>query len=132
MTAPWCLAQRSTGVVHVGQPLVACPSEPGIGLVLEIQQADVPQGLRAEAADLDVVLQDGEGLADWFGRRLEELALEVVAGSPGQDAADVQALSLDLEQHVVGVDALGGAGVVGAARGVDVVVAAVEAVRPGG
>ena len=62
------------------------------------------------------------------GGRLEELPLEVVARAPGQVAADVQPFALDVQEHVVGEDALGRVRVVGAAGGVDVVVAAVEAV----
>ncbi len=46
-----------TGVVQVGQPFVASAFRARIGLILQVQQADVPQGLRAEAADLQVVLQ---------------------------------------------------------------------------
>ena len=61
-------------------------------------------------------------------RRLEELPLEVVARPPGQAAADVQPLALDVQEHVLGEHALGRVGVVGAAGRVDVVVAAVAAV----
>ena len=44
----------------------------GIGLVLEVQQADMPQRLRAEAADFQVVLEQRQrlarGRAAWAGR----------------------------------------------------------------
>ena len=104
------------------------PVRARVGLVAEVQQADVPERLRAEAADLDVVLEHGQRLAQAVGPRAEEPALEVVARAPGQDAADVQPLALDLEEHVLRLDALGRVGVVGTAGGVDVVVAAEEAV----
>ena len=39
------------------------PLRAGIGLVAEVQEADVPERLRAEPADLDVVLDDGPRLA---------------------------------------------------------------------
>ena len=58
MTPPCSLAQRISGVVHVGQPLVFVPSEPGYVWSREVEQADVAERLRAEAADLDVVLED--------------------------------------------------------------------------
>jgi hypothetical protein len=101
-----------------------------VGLVPEVQETDVPQRLRAEAADLDVVFQDGERGAQSVGPGLEEPALVVVARAPGQDAAHVQPLAADLFEHVRRFDPLGGAGVVGAAGGVDVVVAADEAKGP--
>ena len=61
---------------------------------------------------------------------LKELPLVAVARSPGEDAADVQPFPLHLAEHVLRKHAFGGAGVVGAAGGVDVMVAGVEAVLP--
>ena len=85
--------------------------------------------LGAEAADLDVVLQQRQRLAERVGRRREELPLVIEARPPGQHAADVQPLALDLQEHVRRIHAFGRGRVVRAAGRVDVVVAAVEAVR---
>ena len=85
--------------------------------------------LGAEAADLDVVLHQRPRLAAPVGRRCEELPLMIESGSPRQHAADVEPLSLDLAKHVGRVHSLRRRGVVGTTRGVDVVIAAVEAVR---
>src|SRR5262249_44110131 len=85
----------------------------------------------AEAADLQVVLDDGEGLANLVHPGVKELALELETRTPGQIAADVKPLALDVQEHVAGKDALGGVGVMGAAGGVNVMVAGVEAVVRG-
>src|SRR5262245_14510026 len=61
----------------------------GILLVAQVQEANVAQELRAEATDLDVILQHGERLADLVSAGGEELSLELEARPPGQVAADV-------------------------------------------
>jgi len=88
----------------------------------------VPQRLRAETADLHVIFQHGEWLADLVRVRFEELALEVVARAPGQIAADVKGLPLDMEKHVLRENAFGRVGIMSAACGVDMMISAVEAV----
>jgi hypothetical protein len=112
-----------SGVVHVGQPF-SFPAGPGVRLVPEVQQADVAEGLGAEPAHLDVVLEDGERLGQLVRDGLEELPLVVVARPPGEAAADVQPLPLHVEEHVLRQHPLGRGRVVGTAGGVDVVVAA--------
>src|SRR5262249_23741097 len=102
----------------------------GIRLVLEVQQAHVPQRLRAEPADLQVVLQDRQRLADLVGGGREELALVLEAGAPGEHAAHVEPFSLHLEEHVFWRDTPGGALIMRATRAVDVVVAAEIPVLP--
>src|SRR5690349_16641439 len=91
----------------------------------------MPHRLRTEAADLQVVLQSRERLADEirFGREIA--ALEVVARSPRQNASDVQAFAVNLPEHVGRGDAFRRRRVVRTSRSVDVVIAAEEAV-PGG
>ena len=79
--------------------------------------------MRAEAGDLDVVAEQVGALRDGVDLAGEELLLEVEARAPGQVAADLQVFAQDVAHHVLGVDALGRVGVVGAAGGVDVVVA---------
>ena len=59
--------------------------------------------LRAEAAHLDVVLDQRERLAELVGRRREELPLMIEARPPGQDAADVEPFALDVQEHVGGI-----------------------------
>ena len=110
-------------------PAFGCgPVRARVGLIAQVQQADMPSAWDPNPLTSTSYLRTVNGSLTRVGVRLEEPALIVVARSPGQDAADVQALALDLEEHVLGPDALGRGGVVGAARGVDVVIAAVEAV----
>ena len=53
----------------------------------------------------------------------EERLLEVPAGAPGQDAADLQVFAQDVPHHVLWIDAFGGTFIVGAAGRMDMVVA---------
>ena len=85
--------------------------------------------LRAEAADLDVVLHQRQRLAALVGRRREELPLMIEARAPRQHAADIEPLAFDLPEHVRRIHAFGRRRVVRAAGRVDVMVAAVEAAR---
>src|SRR5262245_41680012 len=100
----------------------------GIILILQIQQAHVAERLRAEAADFDVVFQNGERLTELGRAGLEELAVEIKTWTPGQIAADIKTFALDVQEHVFGEYTLGWIRVVGTAGGVDVVVAVVETV----
>ena len=50
MTPPWSFAQRSTGVVHVGQPLVFVPSEPGYSWSLRFSKHTWPSDWRYNIA----------------------------------------------------------------------------------
>src|SRR5262245_59587650 len=65
----------------------------GIGLIVEVQQADVAERLGAEAADFEVVFEDGERLAEVAGLGLEELPLIAVTRAPREDRADVEAFA---------------------------------------
>src|SRR5438552_14451065 len=94
------------GPAHGGR----CPGRPpfqlaalraGIGLVLQVQQADMAERLRAETADLDIVFEHSERFAELVGGRFEELALEFIARPPGEIAADVQALALYMQKHIL-------------------------------
>ena len=88
----------------------------GIDLLLQIEQADVAERLRAEAADLDVVFHQRQRLAALVGRRREKLLLMIEARAPRQHAADVEPLALDLAEHVGRIHAFGRRRVVRAAR----------------
>ncbi len=61
--------------------------------------------------------------------RREELLLMIEARTPRQHAADVQSFAFDLPEHVGRIDSLGGRRIVRATSGVDVMVAAEEAMR---
>ena len=78
---------------------------------------------RGKARDFDVVAHQVFGGGERVDLALEELLLGVPARPPAQHAADVQVLAQDVPPHVLGLDALGRAFVVGTARRVDVVVA---------
>ena len=102
---------------------------PGIDLLLQVEQDDVAERLRTEAADLDVVFHQRQRLAALVGRRREKLPLMIEARAPRQHAADIEPLAFDLPEHVRRIDAFGRRRVVRAACRVDVMVAAVEAAR---
>src|SRR5580693_5490330 len=68
----------------------------GVNMIPQVQQADVAQRGRAETADFDVVFDDRQRLADLVRRGRIELPLEVVAKSPGENAADVEPLAFHL------------------------------------
>src|ERR1019366_6149622 len=106
------------------------PIGAGVSLIVQIQETNVAQLLRAEAADFDVVLEHREWLADLVGVRLKELALEVKAWPPRQVAADIEPLALDVQEHILREDSLRRICVVGTAGRVNVMIAAVEAVVP--
>src|SRR5579871_3501842 len=88
----------------------------------------MPHRLRPESRNLKIVLQDTKRLAQLIRRRLEELSLKFEARSPGQIAADVQPLALDVQKHVVSENAFRRIRVMRTARGVNVMIAAVIAV----
>lgn len=88
----------------------------------------MPKLLRAEAADFQVVLEQGAPVGQLVGRWSKELPLMQITRPPREHAADVQAFPFHLQEHVLGPHAFGGARVVGAARRVDVVVAAEETI----
>src|SRR5690349_19409398 len=69
----------------------------------------------------DAILRCGDGVV----LALEERLLEIPSGSPGQDASDLQVLAEHVADHVPRVNAFGGALVVRAARGVNVMIAGV-------
>src|SRR5437870_987490 len=56
-----------------------------VDLLLQVQQADMSQRLRAEPAHLDVVLEKRARLAQLVGGRREELLLEIEARTRRQD-----------------------------------------------
>ncbi|NBP24195.1 MAG: hypothetical protein EBU81_06515, partial [Proteobacteria bacterium] len=77
----------------------------------------------SETADLDIVAQQIGPPADRIIRPGEELLLVVEARAPGEIGPDLQVLAQHMAHHVHGVDSLGGFFIVGAAGGMDVVVA---------
>src|SRR5262245_45005914 len=76
-----------------------------------------------EAADLDVVAHDVVFGREFVDGALEELLLVVPAGTPGEYAADIEVFADDVPHHIGRSDAFSGGFVVGAAGGVDVVIA---------
>src|SRR5438874_5521296 len=103
----------------------------GIGLVAEVKEAYMSQRLRAEPADFQVVLDNRERLTYFVDTWFEELTLEVVTGSPGQIAADVEAFSLDMEEHIAGEHSFRRVGVMSTPGGMNVMIATVETVAGG-
>ena len=81
----------------------------------------------AEAAHLHVVAQQRVRLAERMRGTAKEWPLMLEAVTPGEHAADVQAFALHLGKHVRGLHANGGGGVVRAAGGMNVMIAAVIA-----
>src|SRR5262245_4215369 len=86
------------------------------------------QRLRAEAADFDVILQDGEWLTDLVRLGFEELPLKFETRAPREVASDIEAFTFHMKKHVFRENAFGRIGVMRTARGVNVVIAAVEAI----
>src|SRR5688572_12188440 len=87
------------------------------------------EGLRAKPADFQVVFEDRQRLAQVARLGLKELPLETEARPPSQDRADVEALAFDLTKHLFRGNPFRRHGIVRAAGGVNVVIAAVEAER---
>src|SRR5687768_8782720 len=106
-----------------GRPALRRTVGAGIELILQAKQTNVPQCLRAEAADLQVVLEDRARVAQLMRAWREKTPLIVEAGTPGEYAADIQPFAFDLSEHVLRQDAFGGTVAVGAAGGMDVMVA---------
>src|SRR6476661_5104211 len=109
-----------------GWPVLRSSVCPGKSLILEVQEADVAQRLRAKAADFQVVLQTCERLADEVRFRREIATLEIKARPPRQNAADVQSFPLNLPEHVRRRHSFRRRRVVRASGSVDVVIAAEE------
>ena len=128
-TAPCDLAHLKIGQVPGGPVFDALRA--GIILVLQIQQHDVTRMAGGEAGNFQVVVHDPVGRGELVVGGGEVLLLMVVIGAPREDARDVQALSQNLADHVLGLDALGGVHVMRAAGGVNVMVAGVPAVLRG-
>src|SRR6185503_2310863 len=99
-----------------------------IRLVLQVEQADMPEGSRTKPADLQVVLHQGQPFAQLMNQRAEETTLIIKTGSPSQNTTDIQTLAVDLPEHVARCDALGGAGVMRATRSMNMMVAAEVAI----
>src|SRR5690348_7667246 len=98
------------------------PSRPALGfesvrarilVILQIEQAHMPQRLRPETADFQVVFKNRQRLTEIERPRLKELPLIAKARSPSQHRANVEPLAFDLPKHVFGQHALRGAGVMG-------------------
>src|SRR5262249_35815575 len=87
---------------------------------------DMPQRLRAEAADFKIILEERARFADFMGGGGEELPLMVIARPPRQHAADVEPFPLHLQKHVGRRDSLCRARVMSATGGMNMVIAAVE------
>src|SRR4051794_3958892 len=82
---------------------------------------------RRVARDFDVVSDAILGRRDAVVFPLEERLLEIPAGPPGEDASNLEVFAQDVAHHVLRVDAFGWTFVVGAAGGVDVVIAGIPA-----
>lgn len=109
-----------------GPAFAFCAVGSRISLVLEVEKADMPQSLRAEAADLEIVFHHGERAAELMDGGREESALIIVTGTPGEHAADIERFATDLQEHVLGFHTFGGACVMRATGAVDVVIARVK------
>ena len=95
----------------------------GGNLLGEPEEIQVAGGMRPEARHLDVVAEEVRGPADVVGLPREKPFLEIEARAPREAAADLQILPHAVAQHVGRHHPLGGALVMGAAGGVDVVIA---------
>lgn len=95
----------------------------GIHLVFELQQAEVSALVRTKTTYLDIVAQDIGKRGDLVVGSGEKLFLIIEARAPGEIRTDLQILAEAMPHHVRRVYALGGIGVVRAARRVNVVVA---------
>ena len=87
----------------------------------------MPRVTGGEAGDFDVVSHDVARRGQRTDLPFEELLLVVPARPPRQHAADVEVFAEDVAHHVFGADAFGRRLIMGAAGGVDVVVAGVPA-----
>ncbi len=99
----------------------------GVVLLLKIQQDNVAGVAGREPADLHVVAHQVVGGRKQVVLAFKEGLLEIPVRTPAQHRADLEVLAQDVTHHVLGIHTLGGLLVVGAAGGVDVVVARVPA-----
>src|SRR5947207_1507755 len=95
----------------------------GINFLSQTQEDQVSGLMRAEAGDLDIVAEQVGILRDLVDRAAEKLLLIIEAGTPGQVCADLQILTHAMADHVFGVNAFGRLHVMGAAGGMDVMIA---------
>ena len=79
--------------------------------------------LAGEAANLDVVAHDLVLQRELVDGAFEELLLVIPTRTPGEDAPDIEVFADDVPHHVGGGDAFGGGLVMGAAGGVNVMIA---------
>src|SRR6187551_2886202 len=87
-----------------------CPGRPSlrrafgarIELILQTQQTYMSQRLRTKTADLQIILKHRALIAQFVRPRCKELPLIFKTRSPGKNAANVQAFTLDLAEHVRG------------------------------
>ena len=102
-----------------------------IGLILQIQQANVSHRLGTKAADLQIVFEQGEGVvpSQWFSRK--KAPLKIKARSPGKHTAHVEPFSPDLKIHVRWLDTLSRRGVVSAPGSVNVMISRIKTVIRG-
>src|SRR5215475_7957322 len=77
----------------------------------------------AEAGDLDIVVEQVGILGNAIVLAGKEFFLEIEARSPGEIAADFEVLTLAVAIHVGRHDAFGGLRIMGAAGGMNVMVA---------
>src|SRR5579864_1234062 len=96
---------------------------PRIDLLLEIEQHQVPGLMRAEPGDFDIIMQQVWIPGDRIVFAGKELLLEIKARAPGQVAADFQVLPLAMPVHVGWEHPFSWLAVMGAAGGVNMVVA---------
>ena len=94
----------------------------GVDFILELQENQVSRLMRTEAGDLDVVMKQVRVFRNGVIFAGEELFLVIETRTPGQIAADLEILALAVAVHVCGADTFGRLGIVGATRGVNMVI----------
>jgi hypothetical protein len=94
-----------------------------VDLLFEAQEHQMAGLVRAEARDLNVIVQQIGRAGDEVVSTREKAFLRIESRAPGECRADLQVLAERVPHHVRGEHALGGVHVVSATRGVDMMVA---------
>ena len=136
-------ANNEVGTIQDVAAIAAVARERGVPVHIDAVQAAGWLPLSAAELGVDAIslaghkvgAPKGTGVLAVRGRLpLEILLLRIPARPPRKDAADIQVLAQDVPHHVAWADAFGRAVVVGAAGGVDVVIAgeptALEGMNP--
>ena len=99
-----------------------------IGLLFQVEQANVSQRLRTKTADFQIILHHAERSAQLVDGGREKTSLIIEARPPRQHASDVKSFTVHLHKHVLRSHSLGRIRVVRATGPVNVMVAAVKTV----